>query len=89
MSDEKTFSKCIDALEKQRTLTKKGYVVDSETISRLQRSVEHHIRFVNKETNEGIDFRVIVDSRTGVISINEEIAFTLSADESSTMPEEK
>ena len=29
MSDEKTFTKCIDALEKQKTLTKNGYVVDS------------------------------------------------------------
>jgi len=48
MSDEKTFTKCVDYLEKQRSLSKLGYTIDSETISRLQRSVEHHIRFVNK-----------------------------------------
>jgi len=48
MSDEKTFNKCIDVLEKQKNLTKNGYTVDSETVSRFQRSVEHHIRFVNK-----------------------------------------
>jgi hypothetical protein len=48
MSEEKTFNKLIDSLEKQRSLTKNGYTIDSETVSRLQRSVEHHIRFVNK-----------------------------------------
>lgn len=89
MSDEKTFNKCIDALEKQRNLSKRGYVVDSETVSRLQRSVEHHIRFINKETKQGIDFRVIADSRTGVITINEETEFTLGENEPSTVPQEK
>jgi hypothetical protein len=39
MTDEKTFNKCIDALEKQKQLTKNGFTVDSETVSRLQRSV--------------------------------------------------
>lgn len=79
MSDEKTFSKCVDALEKQRNLTKNGFTVDSETVSRFQRSVEHHIRFVNKETSQGVDYRVIVDSRTGQVSINEEEKFPLSS----------
>lgn len=71
MTDEKTFNKCIDALEKQKQLTKNGFTVDSETVSRLQRSVEHHIRFFNKDTNEAIEYRVIADSRTGQVTINE------------------
>ncbi len=29
MSDEKTFNKCIDVLEKQKSLTKNGFTVDS------------------------------------------------------------
>lgn len=29
MADEKTFSKCVDALEKQRNLSRLGFIFDS------------------------------------------------------------
>lgn len=48
MNDEKTYSKVVDVLENKYQLTKNGFVVDSDSISRLQRSVEHNIRFVNE-----------------------------------------
>lgn len=89
MTDEKTFNKCVDALEKQKQLTKNGYTVDSETVSRLQRSVEHHIRFYKKDSSEALEYRVIVDSRTGQISINEENKLTIQNNQIPTMPAEK
>lgn len=72
MTEEKTYNKCVDMLENKKQLSKNGFVVDTDSISRLQRSVEHNIRYINKEKNEAIDFRTTVDSRTGQITINEE-----------------
>lgn len=70
MTEEKTFNKCLDMLENKKQLSKDGFVIDSNSISRLQRSIEHNIRFINAETKEAKDFRILADSRTGQCTIN-------------------
>ena len=69
MKEERTFQQCVDYLENAYKLSSNGFVIQSETIGRLQRSTEHHVRFVKGESAQ--DFRVNVDQRTGVVSLLE------------------
>lgn len=89
MNEEKTFPKTIDTLEKQKSLTKNGFTIDSEVVSKYQRSVEHHIKFVNQDTKEIVDFRVLADSRNGQVTIVEEQKSTITKDGVQKMPSEK
>jgi hypothetical protein len=80
MQEEKTFQKVVDAIDNKKNLTKNGFVVAGETVSRFQRTIEYNIRFINKETSEVADFRAIVDSRTGQVTINDETRSTLTSE---------
>lgn len=79
MKEEKTFNKCVTYLDKQFTLDKQGFKVESETLSRLQRIVEHHVRYIKNE--EVKDFRVTVDQRTGAVTLLGSRNITLGKEE--------
>lgn len=89
MQEEKTFQKVVDAIDNKKNLTKNGFVIASETVSRFQRTIEYNIRFINKETSEIADFRAIIDSRTGQVTINDETRSTLMSETDITKPVEK
>lgn len=74
MQEEKTFKKCVDFLDRQFTLTNNGFSISSETISRFQRIIEHHVRYVKDD--QAYDFRVSVDQRTGASVVLETRNFT-------------
>ena len=69
MKEDKTFANIVTYLEKNYKVTELGYEIQSESISRLQRVSEHHIRYLKGDV--AYDFRINADERTGIVTLLE------------------
>lgn len=69
MKEDKTFEKIVEYLEENYSITDLGFEIESESISRLQRISEHHIRYMKGEM--AYDFMISADERTGQITLLE------------------
>ena len=69
MKEDKTFDNIVKYLEKNYNVTKLGFEIQSESISRLQRISQHHIRYLKADI--AYDFRINADERTGIVTLLE------------------
>ena len=71
IAQDRYYPKWTQYLENQYQVMTKGFQIESQTTSKLQRTNEYNVRYTHKETKECKEFRLTVD-RTGKITMLEE-----------------
>ena len=70
IAQDRYYPKWTQYLENQYQVMTKGFQIESQTTSKLQRTNEYNVRYTHKETKECKEFRLTVD-RTGKITMLE------------------